>query len=97
MSKTSPANRALSKLRIARGCLIGLELAVADAAKRTTIRTIRQDLAAARTFARRAQEKIADAQGAMVAAFAAANVPFSIRPRKGKAPADRVGASSRAK
>ena len=95
MTNTVTANRALSKLRVARGCVIGLELALADAGKRTTLKAIREDLADARSFAQRAKDKIADAQAPMVAAFAAAKVPFSIRPRKGNAPADRARALTR--
>ena len=96
MTNTTHANQALSKLRVARGCIIGLELALGDAGKRTSLDGVREDLADARTFAQRAKGKIADAEAAMVVAFAAAQVPFSIRPRKGEAQADRARASPRA-
>lgn len=87
--KLEPADEALSKLRVARGTLIGVRHCLVDAL----------------TFVNRGIDKLEDCHARMTAAFTAADLPMRLRPgrpppkdraRKKKAPTCKAGARRRA-
>ena len=89
MSKRTPADDALSQLRVARGTLIGVRECLADALE----------------FVNRGIERLEDCHARMTEAFTAAGVPLRLAPRrpapkgrtrKKRAPTGKAGARRRA-
>ena len=87
----SPSNRALSKLRVARAALLGVERCLTDAARRLRagevegLPAMAECLAEGGIFAERGKAKVEDATAAVVEALKAAGVPPK-RARRGRQP-----------